>query len=182
MCNASSQHSWTLPLSSFQWYVCPCGKVAVMRINLAASPFVPGSGGTCADVVRLLCALILPPRLIQSSPPHLCSISASPLLMPKAVVVWKVATISTPANTTIKVKTTSQAQTINGHATSTNSETTLNVFQPDPIPTPSELPALYPKDPVLSDESDEQENLVEVGAQKASRKAVSVSLHLSCMS
>ena len=102
--------------------------------------------------------------------------------MPKAVVVRKVATISTPANTAVKVKTTGRARTKNGRATSTNVKTTLNVLQPDPIPTPSELPALYPEDPVLSDESDEQEDLVEVGAQKASRKAVSVSLHLSCMS
>ena len=151
-----------------------------MRVNLAVLPFVPGSGGTCADVVRLLCALILPPRLIQLSPPHLCSISASLSPMSKVVMVRKVATISTPANTAIKVKTTGRARTKNGCATSTNIKTTLNVLQPDPIPTPSELPALYPEDPVLSDESDKQEDLVEVGAQKASRKAVSVSLHPSC--
>ena len=103
--------------------------------------------------------------------------------MPKVVVTRKVTTIrGAPADTAVKTKMTNRARTKNGRATSAHLKTTLNVLEPDPTPTQSALPDLYPENPPSDNESDgEREVLANTGPHKASGKAVSVSPNFSCV-
>jgi hypothetical protein len=86
--------------------------------------------------------------------------------MPKAVAARKANTIRVPTHPSLKIRTTNRSRTQKGRATSTHVNTTLTILERDPTPLSSDLPDLYPENP-LSDDEEETFSTVRKGPSKA---------------